>query len=143
MKIFRLAQYAPLNAPEQISSNELTDDAEILHFESKNDYEGWEESTLGTDIQGYDLYDLKLISIDWFIGIDSREDVPYEIDDYNVDDYKELILKNKTYPPIITNILGHIIDGHHRALALKELGVKHIWAYVPNKDSKVENKYDW
>ena len=59
----------------------------------------------------------------------------YELDDDYVDDYIEMYKKSGTYPPIVLgyydNNWGYdIIDGTHRANALRKLGVKSIISFV-------------
>jgi len=96
----------------------------VTHGE-KNDYDNcFVDGDLGERLDEYDKYQLKEISID---DIDLDE---WELDDYYTDIYKTKYIDNKDYPPIVVGSEYSIIDGLHRANALKESGLEKIKAFV-------------
>ena len=140
MKIYKIAQcnYQPLNAPKRIDAPSLIDGVLSLHFDPRDSLE-IEESDVPNRLNSYDFYDLKLISINDLPEIDSIKNAPVSIFDHRVQNNKDKIKANNSYPPIVVDVMKQIIDGYHRVFALKELGCNKVWAYVPDLNSKNEN----
>ena len=72
----------------------------------------------------YEKYKLKEILID---KLNLNE---WDLDDDYVEEYKNKYLENKDYPPIVVDSDYVIIDGLHRANALKKSGLEKIMAFV-------------
>ena len=87
------------------------------------------DGNLGERLDKYQNYKLDYINLD-DINLDE-----WELDDDIVEDYK-IIYKNTThYPPIVVetgeySYLYSIIDGNHRANALKKAGETKILAFI-------------
>lgn len=124
-------EFSPLNAPASIDVYSLIEDVLNLHF--KDDTLQAEESDIGIRLQDYGFYDLKLVNISGIRDVKSVEEAPVNIEPDNVDDNMAQILATRSYPPIVLDVIGHVIDGYHRVFALKKIGCKQVWAYVPNK----------
>lgn len=90
------------------------------------------DGNLGKRLDKYDNYILKKINIDK-LNLDE-----YNVDDYYVEEYKNLYLNAKIYPPIILDNNYIILDGLHRANALKRAGEKEILAFVGLKKQKTK-----
>lgn len=107
----------------------------------KNEEDFWGEENdggdLGERIERFIKYEVAEISID---KIETDE---YYLDDDIVEEYMEKYNEIETYPPIVLGYYNYdkydIIDGNHRANALKELGFKSILCFVGlnNKQKKV------
>lgn len=99
-----------------------------LHFKRKEDF--W-EGNLGERIEKFPYYVVKEIPLK-DIDLDR-----FYLDDDDVQEYVDLYEKVGTYPPIVLGkkSMGYyeIIDGTHRANALKELGHKTIISFVGKK----------
>lgn len=104
-----------------ISSDELVEMVRKMH----HTIEDLDEGDLEDRIRKHDFY--KLVDAD-ATHIDADM---WNSDEDLVDDYKNLIDKKPNYPPIILDSDNTIIDGTHRAKALKSLGYKTIKAWVP------------
>lgn len=70
---------------------------------------------------------------------------PYDrvqyIDMYHVDEIKARDIERK---PIVVDSDGHILDGNHRAVAARLMGIKTIPAWIPaNKDKKLDELKCW
>ena len=109
------------NKEQIISSDELVEMVKRLHLNN----EDFEQGDLEDRIRKHDLY--KLVDAD---ASDINEDM-WNSDDDIVDDYQKRLEKEHNYPPIILDDDNTIIDGTHRAKALKNLGHKTIKAWVP------------
>lgn len=79
--------------------------------------EDWEDGDLGSRIEKYKQYKLKIIPL-------SKIDVVYHTSDDLVDKYKAKFKASKKYPPLVIDKDFDIIDGSHRAEALKASGEK-------------------
>ena len=106
-----------------ISSDDIVDWVMKHHYNP----EDIDSGDLIQRIQKYDLYELEMIPIE---KIDADE---WYTDSEQVEDYEIEIKKKPDYPPIIVDEDLTIIDGTHRAKAIKNLGYKFIKAYVPVK----------
>jgi hypothetical protein len=82
------------------------------------------EGDLGDRLNEYDKYILKKIKIS---DIDLEE---WQIDEDDIELYKDMYLTNKDYPPIVVDKNLSIIDGTHRANAIFNVGEKTILAFV-------------
>lgn len=107
--------------------NEVTsDEIHDLVYEIHNRPEDFDEGDIDERIHQYEFYELKEIPLDtmnlneWFV------------DNYLVEKISKQIQQHQyKYPPIIYDIKNHsIIDGIHRANALKRLGKDKILGYV-------------
>lgn len=101
----------------------------LVMYGEKQDYDNcFVDGDLGDRLDEYEKYKLKEISID---ELNLEE---WDLHDFYVDIYKEKFLGNKEYPPIVVGKKEYgtysIIDGLHRANALKESGVEKILAFV-------------
>ena len=104
-----------------ISANDLIYWVRKNHHNPSDIWEGDLEDRI-SNYSMYKLVDLPLSTID------TDE---WDSDDDTVSDYQEKYTSTKNYPPIIYDFRNKsIIDGTHRAKALKNLGVKTIKAYV-------------
>lgn len=109
------------NVGKRISANEIYDWVVKNHYNKGDLVEG----NLSDRIFKYNYYVLQDLSMD---KIDVEE---WNSHDETVEKYKQLYLKTKDYPSIVYDSIDEsIIDGTHRARALKELGIKIIKAYV-------------
>ena len=73
--------------------------------------------------------------IDFILQIVSLDNIKYTEsgqDEINISQLKSSIKKNGFYAPIIVDD-GYLINGHHRAQALKESGYSNIIAFVPKE----------
>ena len=109
------------NQNQVISSDDLFEMVRKLHLT----HEDFEKGDLENRIRKHDFY--KLINIDANL-IDADM---WNSDDDLVGDYEEYIKRKPNYPPIVLDDDNTIIDGTHRAKALKNLGHKTIKAWVP------------
>jgi hypothetical protein len=96
-----------------------------LHRNEEDFYEG----DIGERIERFSTY----VVAD--IPIDKIEMDEYQLDDDYVDDYVKMFEKLGTYPPIVLGQYNknwgyNIIDGTHRANALRKLGFTSIIAFV-------------
>lgn len=102
-----------------------------LHY--KRDYDFW-EGDLGDRIEKYPYYIVKEVSIQ-DIGMDE-----YQLDEDDMVEYIEMFNEKGSYPPIVLGKKSHgyynIIDGTHRANALREIGLKSIICFVGMKKTK-------
>jgi len=102
-----------------------------LHHKRKEDF--W-EGDLGERIEKYPFYIVKEIPIE---QIEMDE---FQVDDDDVEEYVELFKKLNSYPPIVLTKKQYgyyyIIDGTHRANALRELGLKSIICFVGKKKTQ-------
>ena len=73
----------------------------------------------------YDEFELVTVSID------ELEIEQPAINTKKVDEYIKLFKETNKYPPIVIDNDYNIIDGYHRANALKKIGLSKIKAYVP------------
>ena len=101
---------------------------------------GDSEADLGERLDQYDKYILKEIPID---KIDTEE-WGFDMDD--VQEYMKMYSNTKEYPPIVVSKNYSIIDGTHRANALKLCGLKKILAFVGydgvNESVNEDDPYD-
>ena len=143
MKIYRFdklvkeamdkCDFTPLDAPTRIDSQSLIYDVLNLHF--KDDTLQAEESDIPIRLQDYGFYDLQLLNMGQLRDVDSIEYAPVDINEDNIEDNMNQIISSKTYPPIVVDVMGHVIDGYHRVFALKQIGCTKVWAYVPDKST--------
>jgi hypothetical protein len=97
----------------------------LVIYGEKKDYDNcFVDGDLGDRLDEYENYKLEEISID---DLNLEE---WEHDTFFSDIYKEKFLKTKDYPPIVVDSEYSIIDGLHRANALKRSGVEKILAFV-------------
>ena len=82
------------------------------------------DGDLDERLDEYDNYILKEIDID-DLNLDEW-DIYYDL----IDHYQELYHENKNYPPIVIDENYSIIDGTHRANAIKNIGYNKILAFV-------------
>lgn len=156
MKIYRMSKFNqtikealndnqcnfnPLNAPERIDVYSLIDYVLNLHF--RDDTLQVEESDIGIRLQDYAFYDLKLVNINQVRDVDSVEYAPVDINEDNIEDNMRKILNTKTYPPVVLDVMGHVVDGYHRIFALRQIGCKQVWAYVPDKTTYSDPNEDF
>lgn len=125
--------FSPLNAPTRIDSQSLIYDVLNLHF--KDDTLQAEESDIPSKLQDYGFYDLQLLNMRQLRDVDSVEYAPVDINEDNVEHNMNQIIQSRTYPPIVVDVMGHIVDGYHRVFALKQIGCTKVWAYVPDKST--------
>jgi hypothetical protein len=109
------------NQNQVISSDDLVDKVNSLHLNR----EDFETGDLEDRIRKHDFY--KLMDVDANL-IDADM---WNSDDDLVGDYEEYTQRKPDYPPIVLDDDNTIIDGTHRAKALKNLGHKTIKAWVP------------
>lgn len=99
-----------------------------LHHKRSEDF--W-EGDLGDRIEKYPYYIVKEIPIS---DIELDE---FYVDEDDVEEYVDMFIKRQSYPPIVIGKkhMGYhsIIDGTHRANALKELGFNSIICFVGTK----------
>jgi hypothetical protein len=98
---------------------------QTLHRKRKEDF--W-EGDLVQRIEKYPYYVVKEIPID-----DIDMDI-YQVDEDDMEEYIELFKELQSYPPIVVTKKDYgyhnIIDGTHRANALRELGLTSIVCFV-------------
>ena len=82
------------------------------------------DGDLGERLDEYNNYILKEIDVD---DLNLNE---WNLDDDLVDYYQELYHENKSYPPIVIDENYSIIDGTHRANAIKNIRFDKILAFV-------------
>ena len=96
-----------------------------LHY--KRDYDFW-EGDLGERIEKYSYYVVKEIPIE---DIEMDE---YQLDEDDVEEYIEMCKEKGFYPPIVLGKKSYgyynIIDGTHRANALRKIGLESIICFV-------------
>ncbi len=101
-----------------------------LHY--KRDYDFW-EGDLGERIEKFPYYVVKEIPVK---DIEMDE---YQLDDDDMEEYIEMFEERGSYPPIVLGKKSYgyynIIDGTHRANALRELGFDKIICFVGKKKS--------
>lgn len=106
-----------------VKIGDILPESEIYSYIQKlhrNEEDFW-EGNIGDRIESYTSYKAMEVSLD-IISTDE-----YYLDDDSVEEYIEKYKKIGTYPPIVlghfdTNWGYNIIDGTHRANALKQLG---------------------
>lgn len=133
--------FSAFNAPQRIDSQSLIYDVLNLHF--KDDTLQADESDIPIRLQDYAFYDLKLVNINQLRDVDSIEYAPVDINEDNIEDNIQQILSTETYPPIVLDVMGHVIDGYHRLFALKKIGCNQVWAYVPDKTTYSDPNEDF
>jgi hypothetical protein len=110
--------------PRRISSTELLGMVRELHHRT----EDFEEGDLPDRILAHDVYELRSIPL-------SRLDLDeFTVHPAYVDDIKSEMRSKKSHPPIVVGSDCGIIDGIHRANALRELGQTSVLAYQPAAD---------
>jgi len=86
------------------------------------------EGDLGDRIEKYPYYIVKEIPIE-NIGMDE-----YQLDEVDMNEYIDMFNEKGSYPPIVlgkkTYSYYNIIDGTHRANALREIDLKSIFCFV-------------
>jgi len=98
--------------------NEIFEYIESFHDVEDNDTDFYER------VFNHQKYILKEILMD-SLNLDE-----YTLDDDKVEEYENGFKEYKKYPPIVVDDENSIIDGLHRANALKNLGYNTIKAYV-------------
>jgi len=122
---------------KNVNIGDLYDESDIYIYcqklhKNEEDFLGEENDggDLGERIEKFIKYEVAEISID---KIETDE---YYLDDDIVDEYIDKYNEIKTYPPIVLGYYGYgygkydIIDGNHRANALKKLGFETIICFV-------------
>jgi hypothetical protein len=106
-----------------------------LHY--KRDYDFW-EGDLGERIEKFPYYVVKEIPVK---DIEMDE---YQLDDDDMEEYIEMFKERGSYPPIVLGKKSYgyynIIDGTHRANALRELGFDKIICFVGKKKSNLREQ---
>lgn len=123
----------------EMNIGDVYDESDIYSYVQKlhrNDFDFW-DGDIGERIEMFDKYKVALIQID---KIDTDT---YELDEDYMDDYIEKYNRLGSYPPIILGYYDDrwgydIIDGNHRANALKEAGLKSIVCFVGLNDKQPE-----
>jgi hypothetical protein len=114
-----------INIGDTYEESDIYTYVQKLHHKREEDF--W-EGNLGERIEKYPFYIVKEIPIE---QIEMDE---FEIDEDDVEEYVELFKKLNSYPPIVLTKKQYgyyyIIDGAHRANALRELGLKSIISFV-------------
>ena len=114
-----------INIGDTYEESDIYTYVQKLHHKREEDF--W-EGNLGERIEKYPFYIVKEIPIE---QIEMDE---FEIDEDDVEEYVELFKKLNSYPPIVLTKKQYgyyyIIDGAHRANALRELGLKYIISFV-------------
>jgi hypothetical protein len=123
-----------LRGNNNLNSNQLgdiVDESEVYKYVQKihNNYDDFIDGDIGERIERFPKYRLSLVDID---KINTDE---YYLDEDMVDEYVEKYKKTETYPPIVLGYYDSrwgygIIDGNHRANALKTIGLKKIKCFV-------------
>jgi hypothetical protein len=107
-----------------------------LHY--KRDYDFW-DGDLGERIEKFPYYVVQEIPIE---NIELDE---YQTDEDDIEEYIEMFNKKGSYPLIVLGekLYGNynIIDGTHRANALKELGFNKIICFVGKKHNPLQRKH--
>lgn len=113
------------------SIGDIISESDVYQYVQKihNNYDDFIEGNLGERIERFSKYKVALIDIDNIVTDE------YYLDDDMMNDYIEEYKNNKIYPPIVLgyydNRWGYdIIDGNHRANALKSIGIKKIKCLV-------------
>lgn len=108
-----------------VKPGEIYDEADVYAYAQRihGRSEDFQDGDLGLRIEKYKKYkvesaDMSKLNLDRF-----------EIDQNQVEKYKNQYQKYKAYLPIIIRPDYEIIDGNHRATALKELGFNKILAF--------------
>lgn len=114
-----------VNVDEIYSESDIYPYIQKLHRNEEDFYDG----DIGERIERFSKYIVAKIAVDK-INMDE-----YQLDDDLVDDYIKMYKKLGTYPPIVLgyydNNWGYdIIDGTHRANALRKSGIKSIICFV-------------
>ena len=114
---------------------DIIPESDVYQYVQKihNNYDDFIDGNLGERIERFPKYQVALIDIDKIVTDE------YYLDDDMMDDYVNEYKNNKSYPPIVLgyydNRWGYdIIDGNHRANALKSIGVKKIKSLVGLND---------
>jgi len=112
------------NVGDVLSEEIIYQYVQIIHRE----YDDFVEGDLGERIEGFEEYMLQVIDLN-MINLDE-----YELYDYDYNESIRLYKEGGDYPPIVLGDiefgLYNIIDGNHRANALKSLGILNIHAWV-------------
>lgn len=114
-----------------VKIGDILDESDIYSYVERihrND-DDFIDGDIGDRIEKFKKYQVALIPID---KIQTDE---YELDDDNVENYIKKYKQLGTYPPIVLGYYEsqfgyNIIDGNHRANALKNAGVKEIICFV-------------
>ncbi len=123
---------------EDVHVGEIYPESDIYSYIQKlhRNVEDFYDGNISERIEEFSKYIVADILIDK-INMDE-----YQLDDDYVEEYVKLFKKSGTYPPIVLgyydNNWGYdIIDGTHRANALRKSGLKSIICYVGlNADQK-------
>ena len=114
-----------------LSVGDIIDEDIVYTYAQKihDNYDDFIDGDLGERIERFPKYKVSVIDID---KINTDE---YYLDEDKMNDYIEEYKSKKTYPPIIlgyydSNWGYDIIDGNHRANALKIIGLKKIKCLV-------------
>jgi hypothetical protein len=115
-----------VNIGDVYDESEIYSYVQKLHYKRKEDF--W-DGDLGERIEKFKYYVVKEIPISK-IALDE-----YELDIDDMEEYIDLYNKYNSYPPIVLDgdikwSKFTIIDGTHRANALKEMGFKTIICFV-------------
>jgi hypothetical protein len=122
---------SPIFTNTNVTVGDIYEESEIysyiqkLHYKRKEDF--W-VGDLGDRIEKYSYYVVREIPIN-----EIEMDV-YQMDEDDLEEYIELFKELQSYPPIVLTKKDYgyynIIDGTHRANALRELGLTSIVCFV-------------
>ena len=117
-----------VNIGDVYEESEIYTYIQKLHY--KRDYDFW-EGDLGERIEKFPYYIVKEVPIE---DIEMDE---YQLDEDDMEEYIEMFKERGSYPPIVLGKKSYgyynIIDGTHRANALRELGFDKIICFVGKK----------
>jgi hypothetical protein len=138
MKILKLSQFLireNLYLNDDLKVGSMYSESDIYPYIQKihRNVEDFHDGDISDRIERFQKYIVADIPIDK-INMDE-----YQLDDEYLNDYIEMYKKSGKYPPIVLgyydNRWGYdIIDGTHRANALRELGFKSIISFVGLND---------
>lgn len=108
-----------------LSSDDVYSYCQKLH---RNEEDFW-DGDIGERIEKFSKYQVVEIPLDKIVTDE------YDLDDDKVQEYVDKFKESSNYPPIVLgyydNRWGYdIIDGNHRANALKELGIVNVKCFV-------------
>lgn len=119
---------------QKVSSKTMLD-----YVQAVNNYRNWVFTVfIDAHIRQFEYWVLDEIQIE------SLPNSKINVNAENIEDkkekYKEMLIKSNWYPPLIFDNLNHrLLDGHHRLLVLKELGLKKVFVFKPGRKIKTKN----
>lgn len=113
---------------ESVSAEEVVDYVNTIHpAEEKTD-------ALDRLILSFGSYELKTVPVAK-LQIDAEEDPHGRVIHVDTDYASDITPQDINHKPIVIDTQGHILDGNHRAWQARELGITHVPAYVPVKNT--------